>query len=317
MKDVKCKLNPYWVTGFVDAEGCFYVRLAKSKNHKTGWWIQACFEIGLHVRDKDLLLEIKSFFNDAGNVYIKNNNSTSYQVRSITELTNIIIPHFDKYPLISQKQSDYILFRNIIELINKNEHLTKDGITKIVNLKASLNKGLSDLLKINFPYSTKIERSKINIPTYIDPYWIAGFFSGEGCLFINIHKAMDCKTGYSVKLQIRITQHIKDKLLLENISIALGCGNIKKHSKNAIVFIVSGIKNINEKIIPFFTKYDIKGIKLLDFQDFCVAAKIITEVTHITLEGLEKIRKIKSRMNKARYTTKKKQMGNQIPLKTE
>ena len=47
--NIKDKLNPYWVTGFVDAEGCFYVRLAKSKNHKTGWWIQACFQLGLFV----------------------------------------------------------------------------------------------------------------------------------------------------------------------------------------------------------------------------------------------------------------------------
>lgn len=32
----KCKLNPHWVTGLVDAEGCFYVRLAISKNHRIG-----------------------------------------------------------------------------------------------------------------------------------------------------------------------------------------------------------------------------------------------------------------------------------------
>jgi hypothetical protein len=30
------KLNSNWVTGFVDAEGCFYVRVSKSKKHKTG-----------------------------------------------------------------------------------------------------------------------------------------------------------------------------------------------------------------------------------------------------------------------------------------
>jgi hypothetical protein len=34
--NIRFKLNPYWVTGFVDAEGCFYVRLVRSKNHKIG-----------------------------------------------------------------------------------------------------------------------------------------------------------------------------------------------------------------------------------------------------------------------------------------
>jgi hypothetical protein len=34
--DIKYKLNPYWITDLIDTEGCFYVRFAKSKNHKTG-----------------------------------------------------------------------------------------------------------------------------------------------------------------------------------------------------------------------------------------------------------------------------------------
>jgi hypothetical protein len=34
--------------------------------------------------------------------------------------------------------------------MNKGEHLTKDGLIKIINLKAFLNWGLSDILKINF-----------------------------------------------------------------------------------------------------------------------------------------------------------------------
>lgn len=32
--NIKYKSNPYWITGLVDAEGCFYVILARSKNHK-------------------------------------------------------------------------------------------------------------------------------------------------------------------------------------------------------------------------------------------------------------------------------------------
>ena len=59
--NIKYKLNPYWMTGLTDAEGCFYVKIAKSKNHKVGWWTQVCFQLGLHIRYKDLLLQIKSF----------------------------------------------------------------------------------------------------------------------------------------------------------------------------------------------------------------------------------------------------------------
>jgi hypothetical protein len=91
-----------------------------------------------------------------------------YRVNKLNDIINIIIPHFDKYSLITQKHSDYIIFKNIIELINKGQHLNKDGIIKIISLKASLNKGLSDKLKIDFPNTIKAERFKVNIPININ-----------------------------------------------------------------------------------------------------------------------------------------------------
>jgi hypothetical protein len=65
--------------------------------------------------------------------------------------------------------------------------------------------------------------------------------------------------------------------------------------------MVFKFEDINNKIIPLFNEYDIKGIKSLDFQDFCEAAKLINEKIHLTEQGLKKIILIKSKMNKARY----------------
>jgi len=74
-----------------------------------------------------LLLQIKSFFNEVGNIYIVKNNAITYQIRTVSEIIKIIIPHFEKYPLISKKRNDYIIFKKIIKLMDKNEHLCKDG----------------------------------------------------------------------------------------------------------------------------------------------------------------------------------------------
>jgi hypothetical protein len=63
---------------------------------------------------------------------------------------------------------------------------------------------------------------------------------------------------------------------------------------------VSKISDINNKIIPFFIKYPIIGIKRLDFEDFCKVAVLIQDKAHLTIEGLEKIRKIKGGMNEIR-----------------
>jgi hypothetical protein len=56
------KLNEWFITGFTDSEGSFTVMLDKNINRTLGWRIQAKFQIGLHVRDLDLLLQIQEFF---------------------------------------------------------------------------------------------------------------------------------------------------------------------------------------------------------------------------------------------------------------
>jgi hypothetical protein len=111
--NIKYELNPYWVTGFTDAEVCFYVRVAKSKNYKTGWLIQACFQLGLHIRDKYLLLQIKSFFNETGSIYKINNKAIIYQVRNLDEITKAIIPYFEKYPLITKNKVIFFCLKKL------------------------------------------------------------------------------------------------------------------------------------------------------------------------------------------------------------
>lgn len=84
----------------------------------------------------------------------------------------------------------------IVELIDKSKHLTKDGLIKIVNLKASLNKGLSNKLKIFFFPKVTIKRSKIDSPIIIDYNWVAGFFTGEDCFSVSIYKPTYNKSNF-------------------------------------------------------------------------------------------------------------------------
>jgi hypothetical protein len=60
-------------------------------------------------------------------------------------------------------------------------------------------------------------------------------------------------------------------------------------------------KDIYNKIIPLFNKYNIKGVKSFDFKDFCKIAKLVNEKTHLTIKGSNEILKIKLNMNKGRY----------------
>lgn len=77
--------------------------------------------------------------------------------------------------------------------------------------------------------------------------------------------------------------------------------NIKIRNKaTGVDFIVTKFSDINEKIIPFFSRNKLLGVKLQDFEDWCKIAKLMQNKAHLSQQGLEKILTIKNKMNKGR-----------------
>jgi hypothetical protein len=293
-------LNPYFVTGFCDAESSFQVLVIKNKNSRLGWTVRLFFTIGLHTRDLVLLEKIKEFFGCGYIVKNDNENVVSLRVTSLEDFTNILIPHFSKYPLLTQKAADFKLFLKVTELIKNKGHLTIEGLQEIINIKSSMNLGISDELKLNFINTVPIQRPTIKTINIPDFNWISGFVSGEGNFFVDIFKSCSNKIGYQVKLRFSVTQHSRDKELLELIALYLDAGIVNIHSENAYVFKITKLVDLTTKIIPLFEKNSIQGVKHLDFLDFCTVAKIMSEGKHLTSEGLDLIRTIKNKMNMKR-----------------
>jgi len=202
--DNNSKLNPNFVTGFADGESTFGVFVDKNSALNLGWRIRAKFRIELHIRDIELLYAIKHFFNGVGHIrLITTRDLVAYEVERKEELINVVIPHFIKYPLISQKAADFELFKLAVEMIKNKEHLTKEGLLKIINIKASLNKGLSEDLKKAFPNYESVLKSDVILPDQLSPYWITGFITGEGCFTIS-------KSTSQFRARLVITQHSRD-----------------------------------------------------------------------------------------------------------
>ena len=83
---------------------------------------------------------------------------------------------------------------------------------------------------------------------------------------INIKKSSTYSLGQNVNLVIVITQHLHDQQLLLLIKEYLGCGNVNQN-REAFDYRVTKLSDITEKIIPFFSKHRIRGVKALDFAD--------------------------------------------------
>ena len=287
----KIVFSPSFISGFSDAEGSFVVTILNNPRYKTGWNVQARFQIKLHEKDRPLLSLIQDYFNNIGYISKINNRSTvEFRVSDITSLNNIIIPHFEKYLLITNKYEDFLTFKQIVLLMSENKHTTLEGLKNILEYRASLNWGLSKNLKGSFPSIVPVKKVKIedNKLSNLSSDWVAGFFAGESNFFITI-------SGTKVWLRFSIAQDSRDILLLKNFIQFFNCGYIAQYKNRKVCeFITTKINDIIMYIIPFFDQYKIEGSKYNDYIKFKEAAFLIKNKEHLTETGFNKIIELKN-----------------------
>lgn len=309
----KISLVPWFITGFSDAEACFSILIQYNVKYKTNYRVKAIFSIGLHKKDIGLLEEIQSTLG-VGKIHIHGRDSVQFRVEPVKEL-QVIIDHFDQYPLLSAKIADYILFKEGFNIIKLQEHLTQEGLLRLVGIKASLNLGLPDSLKEAFPKVVSVNRPEYTFKGIADPHWVAGFTSGDGSFNIKITNHTTNKLGSRVQLRFSIGLHIREKGLLQGLAtfFNLGYSNESKDIKvqeisdkyiyvlkDSVELQIIKFSDITGIIIPFFEKYSIQGKKSLDFKDFKIVADICKNKDHLNPEGFSKIMDIKGGMNKVR-----------------
>lgn len=132
----------------------------------------------------------------------------------------------------------------------------------------------------------------------LDPKWITGFVDGEGCFHVAINKNSKCVTGFQVIPEFTVVQHERDIQILHKIKKYFNCGVIRKNNGNRYCFRVRSVKNIEETIIPFFQKNSLQTVKKIMFQRFVYVLLLIKRKEHLEINGIEKIRKIQSLMNR-------------------
>ena len=113
-----------------------------------------------------------------------------------------------------------------------------------------------------------------------------------------IQKSKSKKITDNISLRFVITQHYKDSVLLDNIANYLGCGKCYS-SRSEVNLTVSTFSHIH-KIISLFNKYPLLGTKKEDYLDFCKVAELMKSKYHLTKQGIEDIKRIKSNMNSKR-----------------
>ena len=135
-------LDAGWVVGFVDGEGCFHVGISKHPEMTIGSQVLPEFTVVQHERDVQVLHALKAFFG-CGVVRKNHGDRMAFRVRGQENLTKRIVPFFMDHSLKTKKHVDFLKFRDVLLMMERRDHLTPDGLEKIREIAAQMNRKAS------------------------------------------------------------------------------------------------------------------------------------------------------------------------------
>ena len=295
-------LKPWYVTGITDGDGNFSISIIKNKN-KTGWLVIPSFTIcaGINPANYQMLSYIKSYFGEIGHINT-GKNTYNYHVMGYKNCL-LIKTHFIKYPLMTYKLIYFKLWKEVLDLMGKKEHLTESGLLKIISIKSLFKKGLNSDLLNSFPELTKSFKVPDYLPSLhlINKAWLTGFINADGTFGLNISQNSVNSKKNRVIPQIRISQDVISLVVLEAIKEMLGQGVLIKPFPNRTV---ATLAFYSQEAISFLIQIckenSLQGAKKLDFLDFCKGYEIYLNKGHLDPIEITKLISIVKGMNSGR-----------------
>nr|ATI20573.1 LAGLIDADG endonuclease [Ophiognomonia clavigignenti-juglandacearum] len=298
-----------WFRGLVDGEGCFYIKVSDIS-------IRFRFDIYMHKDDSEMLKYIAERLG-VGRVYI-GDHFTSYVVSNQKDLLNII-SIFDKYPLNTTKNLNFISFKKgyILYYNRTSSRVSPELREKILNIKNHMNK-----LQVNFKQPDGHEIK-------ITPYWLLGLTEGEG-YFSVASKTLRMEFGLGLTAgEIEVLKGIQEFLLG-----LPGQYKITRKDTNVLGLLVSSkAKDENSKpmarlytyktdyitnvLVPYFDSLTWLSKKELDYRDWKLILRLKNQGKHFMDEGKEVISLIANGMNNNRLSSNLPKKRTNLSLSSE
>lgn len=254
--------NPWWLTGFTQADGSFIISIKKSPRARFKYRFSPVFEISQGMHEFEIITALHKHL--GGGRLISNVNRLSIVFTSINDLLTIVLPHFDKYELRGGKLVSYLIFKKAVLALNNGLHLRKDGFLAILELSYFINststrtleskqeiervvesqKNLGKTSTVSTSHLEPINPSSIKNQEPIVPDFVAGLFDGDGSIGFSFST-----TGTRVRPYVSVTIGVDDYSVLLELVDFFGCGKttiIK--NKQAGVYSVKSTADIINKI---------------------------------------------------------------------
>lgn len=180
-----------WFVGFFEGDGSFSV-------NKNGKYLKYEMSIEVSIRDVQLLHKIKKILGNYGSISTRirkgNIESARLKIASKPILVKMILPIFDKYPMFTSKQNDYLFFR---------ECLMKNVVYA------------ADLPVYNRPNKVYYTNILEMLKTSHYDNWLVGFIEAEGCFstyFVERDQTMKASFSIVQKDGLQVLEAIKYRL---------------------------------------------------------------------------------------------------------
>lgn len=130
---------PEYISGFVDGEGCFSVSFSKRQKLLVGWETKPSFSVSQNHDRAEVLFLIQKYFGCGFMRRDFSDRTLKFEIRRLDDLVHKVIPHFERYPLLSAKHKDFLAFKKICMIMKGEEHRTFKGIRKVLPIAFKMN----------------------------------------------------------------------------------------------------------------------------------------------------------------------------------
>lgn len=288
-----------WFVGFLDAESSLMINLRL--NTRKYDRCEFIYSLELHKDDKNTLIRILNELEINNTIYNKK-NSSYFRISNNSLIKDILIPIFEKYPLLTKKNYDYNLWIKAINLYEQRIPRKTDHNHIILEKIAPIAKEINTFGNINnYPSIEKVN-------SLINPLWILGFIEGENSFHIN----KDFLIGFKLaqrKESISVLQAIYNILI--NLPLDNNCSININHNKSKGIYKDGSTTKLqislgyNDffywKLIPWLLNYPFQTRKGIDFILWVIIVLIKQHGLHKYNISTSIIEDIRNNHNHLRY----------------
>jgi LAGLIDADG endonuclease len=128
-----------YISGYADGEGCFTVSISPRSKLRVGWEVRPSFSVSQNGDRAEVLYALQAYFGCGSIRPDRSDRTLKWETRRLEDILDRVIPHFERWPLMSGKHEDFVRFAAVCRLMAAGEHRRREGLVEIVELARSMN----------------------------------------------------------------------------------------------------------------------------------------------------------------------------------